>query len=244
MFNSLLRKWFDSTAIVKGTFNSHQSLSGHDLQYAKDAYPSNHTYEISDGKLFPLKQLKQRYKKIESLLPNPLTSLLDTAASKGYFVFNAASKPTCKRSLGIDVNEPDIQFCRRVKEYLGSHTAQFEVMRLHELAEQVETHGGPFQTVILLNMYQYLFFGSEYYPQRYLDHDAIFAHLRKVCSSRIIFNNRINMADVQINKTMMEGIDYAKHYTQDKVRAAAEKYFTVTEHGMIGRYPLWVMDVK
>lgn len=222
---------------------SYDNLTRTHRDYARYAYPSNHTYKISKGKLTPKRQLAQRYKIIHHLLPHPLTSLAEVGCSKGFFVFSASNLPHATRCLGIDVNEHDILFCRELKTYLKNVKTDFACMRLHELAERINEFGGRFQTVLVLNTYQYLYFGSEYYPQRYLNHDEIFKHLRAICSERVIFNNRINFSDVQINKTVLQATDRAHDYNEAAVHAAASKYFNVTEHGKIGRYPLWTLDV-
>jgi hypothetical protein len=214
------------------------------LNYAAYAYPSNHAYKIKGGKLLPKRQLDQRYKKIEKLFPHPLTSFADISCSKGFFVFAASNHDSCTRSLGIDINTNDINFCHKLKEYLGKQQAQFALLRLHQLAEQIDAFGGAFQTVLLLNSYQYLYFGSEYYPQSYLDHDVIFKNLSLICSHRLIFSNRVNIKDVQVNPTVLKSESHYADYTEENIIKAAEKYFTVKPIDFIGRYPLWVLDRK
>ena len=212
------------------------------LEYAEHAYPSNHTYKIQPGQLIPKRQLAARYKKIRQLFPDPLTSFAGISCSKGFFVFSASLYPSCTRTLGIDINPYDVQFCQKIKEYLGNTRSEFATMRLHELAERIDEFGGPFQTVILLNSYQYLYFGSEYFPQCYLDHDLIFKNLSKICSERLIFSNRVNIEDVQVNPSLLNARDYHAEYTEEKIIKAASNYFVVQHEGYIGRYPLWALD--
>lgn len=214
------------------------------LSYLKAAYPNNHNYKVKKKVLIPSRELAKRYNRVRALYPEPLTSFLDIGSSKGFFVFASSKDPHCTRSLGIDVYQYDIDVCRWLKEQLGSDKVRFEFMRLHELAERIEEFGGPFQTVLMLNMYQYLYFGSVRNPDRYLDHDEIFKHLRKICSERIIFNNRVNLADCQNVEQIERASEHSQNYSEEKIIAAASHYFNVVAHGKIGQYPLWTLDVK
>ena len=93
--------------------------------------------------------------------------------------------------------------------------------------------------------YQYLYFGSERSSNCYLSHDEIFKNLRKICSKRIIFNNRLNLNDVQDNKCFRDAnLEAKQNYSEEKIIAAASQYFTIQQHGKIGRYPLWTLEVK
>src|SRR5579864_3768035 len=93
--------------------------------YAENSYPGNHTYKIHQQKLTPKCKLAVRYRKISRHYPKPLTSLLDVACSKGFFVFSAAAQPECTRSLGVDLFEYDLNFCEGVKKYLGNDRVNF-----------------------------------------------------------------------------------------------------------------------
>ena len=238
MVSSILQRWFGKSSALSAT------LPKEYIYYAKNSYPSNHTYRISRGKLSPKRQLAMRYEIINSLFPKQLTSFLDTAFSKGYFVFSASQRLECIRSMGIDINHYDINFCNAVKNYLGDNRSQFQLLQLHELADQIDQFGGPFQTVLISNVYQYLYFGSEILTSAYLDHDLIFKNIRKVCSERVIFANRVNLKDVQINKCMAAAGDKRLAYTEEKIIEAASGYFNVTKQGYIGKYPIWTLDVK
>jgi hypothetical protein len=118
-------------------------------------------------------------------------------------------------------------------------------MQLHELTSRIEEFGGPFQTLLILNTYQYLYFGSDRFPECYLDHDAIFSCLRKITSERIIFNNRIALEDCQNVKRIAEAPELARrNYSEEKALEAAARHFTVTRQGKIGKYPLLTLDIK
>ena len=108
---------------------------------------------------------------------------MKSAALKGFFIFSATTHPHCTRGLGIDVNAYDIEVCHWVKKTIGNTKAFFATMQLHELAPRIEEFGGPLQTLLILNTYQYLYFGSDSFPECYLDHDTIFNNLRKILHS-------------------------------------------------------------
>jgi hypothetical protein len=229
-------------------FRKKPSIEGKEAGYIhhiEHGYPSNHTYCLTNDKLKPKYKLASRYKKIRQLLPKQLTSLAEVGCSKGFFVFSAGAYPSCTRALGIDVSPFDIEVCRWVKQQLNSTNTRFEKMQLHELTPSITDLGGPFQTLLIINTYQYLYFGSDSFPECYLNHDAIFNSLRKICSQRIIFNNRIALEDCQnvarINKASEE---CRENYSEEKALAAAAKYFTISKHGKIGKYPLFTLDVK
>src|SRR3990167_68741 len=219
-------------------------LSEEYMNYAEFAYPSNHTYKITHRKLSPKRKLNQRYNKIRTLFPTPLTSLADIGCSKGFFVFSASHYPSCTRSMGIDITDYDICFCRQVQSYLDHQNVQFENLKLHEFANRINEFGGPFQTVLLLNIYQYLYFGSDRFADHYLDHHLIFKNLRDICNQRIIFSNRVNWSDCQndhwINLAGQKRLDYS----EANIMEAASDFFNVSKQGYIGRYPLWTLDAK
>lgn len=214
-------------------------------RYIQLGYPSNHTYQIKNDKLIPSYKLASRYKKIKKLLPKNLTSLGEVGCSKGFFIFSATTHPHCTRGVGIDVNQYDIEICDWVKKTVGNTRTSFAKMQLHELTPRIDEFGGPLQTLLILNTYQYLYFGSDSFPECYLDHDAIFKNLRKICTQRIIFNNRIALEDCQNVKRISEAsIESRANYSEEKALEAASRYFTVQKHGRIGKYPLITMDIK
>ncbi len=222
---------------------SHFNLSEEYKQYAENSYPSNHTFQIKKGLLVPKRKLAKRYTKIKKLYPRELTSLLDASSSKGFFVFDAAKAPTCTRMLGIDIHDYDIDFCNTLKHVTRTEQAQFARLTLGQLAARIDEFGGPFQTVLVINCYQYLYFGSDTSPEAHANHDEIFANLRRVCSERVIFNNRVNLEDCQNTRQIQEAPEKAEHYSQLEIFTAASKYFNVKQHGKIGKYPLCTMDV-
>jgi hypothetical protein len=203
-------------------------------------YPRNHTFFICDKQLLPTYKLSQRYQKIARLYPTPLESFLDLSCCRGFFIFSSAQDIYCQRSLGIDVDPVNIEACRALKTYLNMDKPQFELLTLETLSEQIQNFGGPFQTVLLANTYQYLFFGSDQWPG-YLSHDTIFAYLNKICSDSIIFSNRTEVSECQNKLQIQQAGNIVRQYNSDALMTAAEKYFEVIPHKKIGRYPLWLL---
>lgn len=224
------------------------TLSKAENQYQQEiesGYPSNHCYKIKNNVLIPKYKLAARYKKIHKLLPEKFDSLAEIGCSKGFFVLSAEHFPHCRRGLGIDVDANSIKLCDWVKNQIQNTNAMFKKMQLHELAARIDEFGGPFQTVLILNTYQYLYFGSDFFPECYLNHDLIFRHLRKICSGRIIFNNRIDLQDCQNVAKIKEANEIQQaNYTEQNALAIAANYFTVNRHGSIGKYPLFTLDAN
>ena len=227
-------------------FSPEKSLSLNEeyLKYISQDYPQNHTFNIVNQQLKPRYKLASRYKKLITLYPDHLTSLVDVGCSKGFFVFSANEFPTCQRSLGIDINPYALNVCRWLKTTIQQPQAKFEKLYLHELAARIDEFGGAFQTVLVVNAYQYLYFGSDHFRHRYFDHDTIFKYLRTICSGRIIFNNRIELKDCQNVNCIDFSDQRSQDYTEEKMLAAAAKYFKITQFGKIGKYPLFAFDVK
>ena len=223
---------------------NNESLSKEYINYAEYEYPSNHTFKIRHNQLIPKRELYKRYRLIQRLYPAPLTSLLDTSSSKGFFVLDALQNPSCTRAMGIDVNAYDIQFSQTLSSHLKAGRAQFALLRLHELAERIDEFGGPFQTILLINSYQYFYFGSAVAAFSYQSHEEIWDYLRKLCSGRIIFNNRINVDDCQNKDKVLEAPEKAALYSEAHLLQAASRHFSITTQGKIGKYPLLTMDVK
>lgn len=215
------------------------------INHIENGYPSNHTYRIKNKILVPKYKLASRFKKINQLFPTNLTSILEIGCSKGFFIFSGSNNPHFTRGLGIDVDAYNIETCNWVKEKINNRTTQFKNISLEELVENIDHFGGPFQTILIINTYQYLYFGSDPYPKCYLDHDTIFKQLRKICSGRIIFNNRIDLADCQnIDRIEKAPPLSVSNYSKEKALEIAAKYFVVKEHGSIGRYPLLTFDLN
>ena len=235
---SLLDKIFPSDEIIEKNMPDKEIL-----EYLSTSYPSNHNYLLKQGKLIPLRKLAGRYKDITPHYPEQMKSLLDLSCCKGYFNFDAVISFACERSMGIDVMDKELESCAAVQKYLGDTVTNLEKMRLHELAPIVNEFGGPFDAALVINCYQYLYFGSEYFNECYMSHDKIFHDLRKVCSGRLIFSNRIEVEHLQdYPAAIANGPAMTEAYDDDTVFSAASKYFKVTRVGKLGRYPIWTLD--
>ncbi len=215
-------------------------LSAAVRSFLADSYPHNHGYGIVRGRIRPNFQLRSRWRKIRALLTKPMDSFLDLGCSKGFFVLQSALEYGCKNSLGIDIATEPIDACRAVQAHLGVENAHFEVASLHELAQGSGDYAAPFDTVLLMNTYQYLFFGSRISAHCYRSHEEIFAHLDAVTSRRLIFSNRLELELLPRNvQERAQASGRADQYRGAAIREAAAKFFKIEEMGKLGRIPLW-----
>lgn len=205
-------------------------------------YPGNHNLYVCDGKIKPSRQLNFRYQRIAAHYPQPLTSFLDLSSCKGYFVFKASEASSCERSVGIDVNVDNIALSNKLGQQLGYTNTRFEELTLMQLADNIEQYGGAFQTVVLVNTYQYLYFGSKLGAGSF-SHDKLFEAISKVCAQRFIFNNRVELENCQ-NKVQVAAIENTatQNYNRQSILDAASRYFKVKFESTLGRYPLWVFE--
>ena len=128
--------------------------------------------------------------------------------------------------------------------FLGHGEGRFKQLQLHELADSINEFGGPFQTVLLVNSYQYLYFGSSRSPECYRDHETIFGLIRQVCSGRVLFSNRTELGELQRScQAEAMKIGHQAHYTEEKILDAASRFFHVRPYGRIGKWPFWLLDV-
>lgn len=215
-------------------------------KFVRDSYPRNHTYTSLADRLIPQQKLAVRVSGLSRYYPAPLTSLLDLSCSKGFFVFHAASQATCERALGIDLSDECLDVCRLLNSrFSRAANVNFTRLTLPELADQIDDYGGPFQTVLLLNTYQYLFFGSTVAPAVGQDHREIFRLLRRVCSGRLVFHNRLSLDDLQSDpQERAARAGTGALYNPEAIHQAASEFFRVTVlRRWLGR-PVWLLDAK
>ena len=228
-------------------FNALAASLPPDVQtFVSDSYPHNHTYTALADRLVPNHKLAVRVAGLARYYPVPLTSLLDLSCSKGFFVFHAAAQETCERALGIDLSDECLDICRLLRARFSKKSrVDFARLTLPELAARIGEFGGPFQTVLLLNTYQYLFFGSSVAPPVGQDHREIFRVLRAVCSGRLLFHNRLSLADLQSDpQERAASAGTGALYRPDAIREAAAEFFRVTTLGnWLGR-PVWLLDAN
>ncbi len=216
------------------------------LTFVSDSYPSNHTYTPVADRLVPRRKLAVRVAGLSRYYPAPVTSLLDLSCSKGFFVFHAAACETCDRALGIDLSDECLEACRLLNSgFDRRERVRFERLTLPELSGRIAEFGGPFQTVLLINTYQYLFFGSTVAPAIGQDHREILRLLRTVCSGRLVFHNRLSLADLQSEpRERASRAGTGRLYHPQAIREAAEEFFRVTALGRWLRRPVWLLDAK
>jgi hypothetical protein len=210
----------------------------------RSSYPSNHNFSVDASRLIPSRKLATRVAHFRQFYPQPLRSLLDLSCSKGFFVFDAAREKTCVRAMGIDLCDKTLETCYRLRErFAHPERVVLERLALAELSQQIDQFGGPFDTVLLVNTYQYLYFGSSIAPALSRDHCEIFRHIRSVCSGRVIFHNRISFQRVQKHlQETAEGAEWGRFYTPKAIKSAASEYFRVTEKPVWGGHPVWLLD--
>jgi hypothetical protein len=214
--------------------------------FVADSYPHNHTFIASGSQLLPKRKLADRVAKLSRHYPAPLASLLDLSCSKGFFAFHAAAKLECPRVLGIDLDTECLDACQSLNGRFALRSrVNFSRLALPELAERIDEFGGPFQTALLINTYQYLVFGSSVAPAASHDHFEIFRLLRQVCSGRLIFHNRLLFSDLQSDpqeRARQEGIGC--DYSPAVIHEAALRYFRITPLDPWSRRPLWLLDAR
>lgn len=213
------------------------------LNRALSGYPRNHDLKVVAGQVVPSRRLYARWKRIAALYPDRLTSLLDVGSCKGYFVLEAASRPTCRTAVGIDVHEPFIETARQAAAAVGCGAASFHLAPLDRFASDPALNtAAPYQTILLLNLYHYLFAGSEISPVAYHDHGPILSMLARLCSDRVIFSSPLELADCPAQvRDRAQTLGIGDRYTAAKFLQAASEFFLVEDHGLWGRRPLLVL---
>jgi hypothetical protein len=210
--------------------------------YVSSSYPHNLDYRVVRGALKPRWKLRSRLGRFQALYPDPLDDLLDLSSSKGYFVLDAARRASCRRALGIDVHPPDVEASTAVAAHLGLDSASFLLTTLRELSKSIDDHGGPFRTVLLINTYPYLFFGSERSEATAHDHEELFRLLATVTAERLIFSNRVNLEVLPRHiQSRARDLQLDARYNEEQIRTAAEAHFEVQELRPVKRIPLWLL---
>lgn len=205
-----------------------------------------HVYEVAGQDSLTTFGLHQRHGIVESFYPKPLTSLLDIGCCRGWFVLKAAEKPTCTKATGIDVVEGFIEAANQGKTALKADKVDFHYAFLDDLLGDAEKFRTPYQVVLLLNTYHYMYWGSDYSPRHWADHDFLLKSLASVCTDRMIFMTPLEVAECpgDIVDRAKAHPDWAAAYTEDNFMRIAGKYFDVTPQGHMGERPLYLMVKK
>jgi hypothetical protein len=234
------------TSLACPDFHQLSQLPADLREFVADSKPHNHTYTVTEDRLVPHRQLAVRVAQLSRHYAPAGDSLLDLSSSKGFFVFDAVRRMHCARALGIDVDPRCIDICQRLnRRFAHSERAQFELLALPELAARIDAFGGPFQTALLINSYQYMYCGSNVAPSVYRDHREIFRDLRQVCWGRVIFHNRLQFREVQPHAQARAIRDRkADSYDPQAIRAAAAEFFRITELPRWQRRPIWLLEPR
>jgi hypothetical protein len=209
------------------------------------SYPSNHRYRIEGRRLVPSYKLYRRAQVVESLCSPGLTSLLDIGCCRGYYVFGAAGRPTCRAAVGIDVFEPFIRTAKQVQDHLGAANVRFYLAGLDEVARDPAAFGGPFQTIVLIGTYHYVYWGSVRCQTAFRSHREILSRLAGLCTDRVILSARLTVSDLPDDlKELAQTAPEAKEYTPEGFHRAAEEFFDVRPSGRLGDYPVHVLSKR
>ncbi len=196
-------------------------------------YPSNHTYRIEDHTLRPSRELTARSDALRKFYPEQVSSFLDVGSCKGYFVFQHALRPECKRAVGIDVNERFVDMANNVARQIDRSDVRFERMNLEEAAADPAAIGGPFRLVQLISTYHYIYWGSSDYQNDHFTHEAALSHLAALCSGAVLFAGPLSIdeAPSQIREAAAKHPDH--DYTPEGFITAASRWFDVYRLGYL-----------
>ena len=207
---------------------------------------TRHTYRIADRRAITTFQMHQRWKIVSSLYPPTLTSLLDIGCCRGWFVLQAAMQPQVEKALGVDVVPGFIDAANEAKTLLKLDKAQFDYAFLDDLANNPDKYRTPYQTIVLLNTYHYMYWGSGYSDKHWADHDYLLRTLAGVCTDRIIFMSPLEVNDCpsDIARRAAEHPEWVPAFTTRGFLDVAEKYFDVSHQTYMGLRPLYLMQKK
>jgi len=206
-------------------------------------YPHNHYYRLVAGHVVPGFKLYERLRFVARAYPEPLHSFLDIGCCRGFYVLDAAVRLGCPRAVGIDVHEPFVATARDAACYLALDGAAFHFASLEQVSADPEKFGGPFQVVLLIGTYHYLFWGSGLCSTAYYNHEEIFRRLASICTDRLIISGRITMDRLpRVITGRLPERQGDMPYTAQAFLQSAGKFFGVRHVGHLGVDPLFVMS--
>ena len=207
---------------------------------------TRHTYKIANRRALTTFQMDQRWRIVARLYPQRLTSLLDIGCCRGWFVVQAAMRPECERALGIDVVQGFIDAANEAKRLLNLDKVQFHYAFLDDVAGDAGKFRTPYQTIVLLNTYHYMYWGSKYSPKHWADHDYLLRTLASICTDRIIFMSPLEVRECpsDIAERAREHPEWAPEFTEARFLEVAARYFDVSAQGHLGLRPLYLMTKK
>lgn len=234
------RGYHDSVVPVRREASSGPAQA--ELNRRMSDYPRNHLYHIVDGSVVPGFRLYERLRVVTRVYPEPLHSFLDIGCCRGFYVLDAALRRQCPRAVGIDVHEPFVTTAQDAAQYLRVPEAAFHYASLEDVSRDPQKFGGPFQVVLLIGTYHYLYWGSSLCPTAYHSHEEILRRLASICTDRLIISGRFtrDRLPADIKSKLQEGPS-AGTYTTEAFLQDAAKFFHVRHVGYLGVYPLFVM---
>jgi hypothetical protein len=182
---------------------------------------------------------------VAALYPKPLKSFIDIGCYRGIYDLDAASRPGCDISIGIDVYEPFIHTSNIVRAYLGLKNSSFYMASIDMVSTHPEDYGGPFQTVLLIGLYHYLFWGSKLCSDAYGSHHEIFQRLSRICTDRLIISGRLEIDHLpRTEKEKAKASRKFAQYNTDYFLRVAREFFEVHQVGSLSKFPLFIMEKK
>lgn len=207
---------------------------------------TRHTFQIADDKVLSTSQMELRWKIVTSLYPKKLTSLLDIGCCRGWFVVKAAMLPECEDALGIDIVPEFIDAANEAKRLLKLDKARFEYAFLNDIERDQQKYRPPYQTLLVINTYHYLYWGSRYCQTHWPDQNYLLSTLAMICTDRMLLMSPLEVSDCpsDIAQSAREHPDWAEQYTTSKFLDIASRYFDVSIEHYLGVRPLYLMKKK
>ena len=204
---------------------------------------TRHVYEIAGQDSLTTFGLHQRHDIVASFYPSPLRSLLDIGCCRGWFVVKASERPECEKATGIDVLPGFIDAANEAKAALNLSKVDFHYAFLDDLLGNAAKFRTPYQVVLLLNTYHYMYWGSDYSPRHWADHEFLLRGLASVCTDRMIFMSPLEVDEcpADIADRAKAHPDWGAAYTEANFMKIASKWFDVTARGHMGERPLYLM---
>ena len=114
---------------------------------------------------------------------------------------------------------------------------------LDQVAQTPKAYDGPFQTIVLIGAYHYLYWGSVRCGQAFLSHREILSRLAGLCTDRVIFSARLRIADLPEGlRSQALGSSAGEDFNAEAFLRTAEDFFQVRQAGYLGNYPAYVLS--
>src|SRR6185295_12927354 len=122
------------------------------------------------------------------------------------------------------------------KSLLKLQNADFHYAFLDDIVNDAARFKPPYQTIVLLNTYHYMYWGSTFSQTHWPDHEYMLKTLSDICTDRIIFMSPLEVDDCPSEIAWRAGKhpDWAASYTTATFHEVAARYFTVSDEGFMG----------